>query len=169
MLIECRFLFILHPVRLYPLTKQYERKNVAESVGTQFSFNGQIFTSQLVFYFLRVAQKDALFKGDWLVLQVQSIWRSTISKVGSKSCVLSCSFLLEEWYSCKLLYGIQLQDHFNKCHILRVVNQVKMFLLFLQFFLYFSWQYYGGTNYGRLGSSFVTTRYYDEAPIDEYG
>lgn len=52
MLIECRFLFILHPVRLYPLTKQYERKNVAESVGTQFSCNGQIFTSQLVFYFL---------------------------------------------------------------------------------------------------------------------
>ncbi|KAL9461779.1 hypothetical protein AB3S75_004721 [Citrus x aurantiifolia] len=31
------------------------------------------------------------------------------------------------------------------------------------------YMYYGGTNYGRLGSSFVTTRYYDEAPIDEYG
>ncbi|PKI68210.1 hypothetical protein CRG98_011409 [Punica granatum] len=29
--------------------------------------------------------------------------------------------------------------------------------------------YYGGTNYGRSGYSFVTTRYYDEAPIDEYG
>ncbi|XP_019071397.1 beta-galactosidase 13-like isoform X2 [Solanum lycopersicum] len=29
--------------------------------------------------------------------------------------------------------------------------------------------YYGGTNYGRTGSSFVTTRYYDEAPLDEFG
>ncbi|KAA8546108.1 hypothetical protein F0562_020441 [Nyssa sinensis] len=29
-------------------------------------------------------------------------------------------------------------------------------------------KYYGGTNYGRTGSSFVTTRYYDEAPLDEY-
>ncbi|XP_031250429.1 beta-galactosidase 13-like [Pistacia vera] len=31
------------------------------------------------------------------------------------------------------------------------------------------YMYYGGTNYGRSGSSFVTARYYDEAPIDEYG
>ncbi|KAL5752456.1 hypothetical protein ACOSQ2_022963 [Xanthoceras sorbifolium] len=31
------------------------------------------------------------------------------------------------------------------------------------------YMYYGGTNYGRSASSFVTTRYYDEAPIDEYG
>lgn len=169
MLIECRFLFILHPVRLYPLTKQYERKNVAKVLELNFLAMDKFSRVSWCFISFRVAQRDALFKGDWLVLQVQSIWRSTISKVGSKSCVLSCSFLLEEWYSCKLLYGIQLQDHFNKCHILRVVNQVKMFLLFLQFFLYFSWQYYGGTNYGRLGSSFVTTRYYDEAPIDEYG
>ncbi|KAF1002122.1 hypothetical protein AG4045_016362 [Apium graveolens] len=29
--------------------------------------------------------------------------------------------------------------------------------------------YYGGTNYGRVSSSFVTTRYYDEAPLDEFG
>ncbi|KAK1394870.1 Beta-galactosidase [Heracleum sosnowskyi] len=31
------------------------------------------------------------------------------------------------------------------------------------------YMYYGGTNYGRTSSSFVTTRYYDEAPLDEYG
>ncbi|KAJ8424862.1 hypothetical protein Cgig2_003149 [Carnegiea gigantea] len=31
------------------------------------------------------------------------------------------------------------------------------------------YMYYGGTNYGRTAASFVTTRYYDEAPIDEYG
>ncbi|KAF3440327.1 hypothetical protein FNV43_RR18611 [Rhamnella rubrinervis] len=31
------------------------------------------------------------------------------------------------------------------------------------------YMYYGGTNFGRTTSSFVTTRYYDEAPIDEYG
>lgn len=31
------------------------------------------------------------------------------------------------------------------------------------------YMYYGGTNYGRTGASFVTTRYYDEAPIDEFG
>uniref|UniRef100_A0A5B7B076 Beta-galactosidase n=1 Tax=Davidia involucrata TaxID=16924 RepID=A0A5B7B076_DAVIN len=31
------------------------------------------------------------------------------------------------------------------------------------------YMYYGGTNYGRTTSSFVTTRYYDEAPLDEYG
>lgn len=30
-------------------------------------------------------------------------------------------------------------------------------------------KYYGGTNFGRTSSSFVTTQYYDEAPIDEYG
>ncbi|KAK3224359.1 hypothetical protein Dsin_011384 [Dipteronia sinensis] len=31
------------------------------------------------------------------------------------------------------------------------------------------YMYYGGTNYGRSTSSFVTARYYDDAPIDEYG
>ncbi|XP_048492479.1 beta-galactosidase 14 [Beta vulgaris subsp. vulgaris] len=31
------------------------------------------------------------------------------------------------------------------------------------------YMYYGGTNYGRTAASFVTTRYYDEAPIDEFG
>ncbi|XP_042495607.1 beta-galactosidase 11-like [Macadamia integrifolia] len=31
------------------------------------------------------------------------------------------------------------------------------------------YMYYGGTNYGRTAASFVTMRYYDEAPLDEYG
>ncbi|CAA6655989.1 unnamed protein product [Spirodela intermedia] len=31
------------------------------------------------------------------------------------------------------------------------------------------YMYYGGTNFGRTGSSFVMTRYYDEAPLDEFG
>ncbi|CAI0445309.1 unnamed protein product [Linum tenue] len=31
------------------------------------------------------------------------------------------------------------------------------------------YMYYGGTNFGRTTSSFSTTQYYDEAPIDEYG
>ncbi|RHN54352.1 putative beta-galactosidase [Medicago truncatula] len=31
------------------------------------------------------------------------------------------------------------------------------------------YMYYGGTNFGRTSSSFVTTQYYDEAPIVEYG
>ncbi|ERM93830.1 beta-galactosidase 11 isoform X1 [Amborella trichopoda] len=31
------------------------------------------------------------------------------------------------------------------------------------------YMYHGGTNFGRTTSSFVTTRYYDEAPLDEYG
>ncbi|KAJ4966201.1 hypothetical protein NE237_018050 [Protea cynaroides] len=31
------------------------------------------------------------------------------------------------------------------------------------------YMYYGGTNYGRTASSFATTRYYDEAPLDEFG
>ncbi|XP_058106157.1 beta-galactosidase 11-like isoform X2 [Magnolia sinica] len=31
------------------------------------------------------------------------------------------------------------------------------------------YMYHGGTNFGRTASSFVTTRYYDEAPLDEYG
>lgn len=30
-------------------------------------------------------------------------------------------------------------------------------------------QYHGGTNFGRTSSSFVMTRYYDEAPLDEFG
>ncbi|KAL2339755.1 hypothetical protein Fmac_007695 [Flemingia macrophylla] len=30
-------------------------------------------------------------------------------------------------------------------------------------------QYHGGTNFDRIASSFVTTAYYDEAPLDEYG
>ncbi|PSS29520.1 Beta-galactosidase [Actinidia chinensis var. chinensis] len=31
------------------------------------------------------------------------------------------------------------------------------------------YMYHGGTNFGKTASSFVTTRYYDEAPLDEYG
>ncbi|KAK8522219.1 hypothetical protein V6N13_115195 [Hibiscus sabdariffa] len=31
------------------------------------------------------------------------------------------------------------------------------------------YMFYGGTNFGRTTSSFTATRYYDEAPIDEYG
>lgn len=31
------------------------------------------------------------------------------------------------------------------------------------------YMYHGGTNFGRGSSSFVTTRYYDEAPLDEFG
>lgn len=31
------------------------------------------------------------------------------------------------------------------------------------------YMYYGGTNFGRTGSSFVSTRYYDEGPLDEFG
>ncbi|KAK1422984.1 hypothetical protein QVD17_18277 [Tagetes erecta] len=31
------------------------------------------------------------------------------------------------------------------------------------------YMYHGGTNFGRSSSSFATTRYYDEAPIDEFG
>lgn len=30
-------------------------------------------------------------------------------------------------------------------------------------------QYHGGTNFGRFASSYVTTSYYDGAPLDEYG
>ncbi|XP_074580916.1 beta-galactosidase 11-like [Curcuma longa] len=31
------------------------------------------------------------------------------------------------------------------------------------------YMYHGGTNFGRTSSSFVMTRYYDEAPLDEFG
>ncbi|XP_047173043.1 beta-galactosidase 11-like, partial [Vigna umbellata] len=31
------------------------------------------------------------------------------------------------------------------------------------------YMYYGGTNFGRTSSAFSTTRYYDEAPLDEFG
>ncbi|KAJ8769849.1 hypothetical protein K2173_008931 [Erythroxylum novogranatense] len=31
------------------------------------------------------------------------------------------------------------------------------------------YMYHGGTNFGRTASAFVTTSYYDQAPIDEYG
>jgi hypothetical protein len=30
-------------------------------------------------------------------------------------------------------------------------------------------KYHGGTNFGRFASSYVTTNYYDGAPLDEYG
>ena len=30
-------------------------------------------------------------------------------------------------------------------------------------------KYHGGTNFGRTGAAFATTRYYDEAQLDEYG
>lgn len=30
-------------------------------------------------------------------------------------------------------------------------------------------QYHGGTNFGRTSAHFVTPRYYDEAPLDEFG
>lgn len=31
------------------------------------------------------------------------------------------------------------------------------------------YMYHGGTNFGRTTSAFTTTRYYDEAPLDEFG
>ncbi|KAJ3692809.1 hypothetical protein LUZ60_011904 [Juncus effusus] len=31
------------------------------------------------------------------------------------------------------------------------------------------YMYHGGTNFGRTGAAFVMTRYYDEAPLDEFG
>ncbi|KAG5528973.1 hypothetical protein RHGRI_029586 [Rhododendron griersonianum] len=31
------------------------------------------------------------------------------------------------------------------------------------------YMYHGGTNFGRTGAAFVTTSYYDQAPLDEYG
>ncbi|KAL5704440.1 hypothetical protein ACHQM5_022873 [Ranunculus cassubicifolius] len=31
------------------------------------------------------------------------------------------------------------------------------------------YMYHGGTNFGRTGSAYMTTNYYDEAPLDEYG
>ncbi|KAL5778798.1 hypothetical protein ACOSQ2_009535 [Xanthoceras sorbifolium] len=31
------------------------------------------------------------------------------------------------------------------------------------------YMYHGGTNFGRTGSAYVTTAYYDQAPLDEYG
>ncbi|XP_043703285.1 beta-galactosidase 6-like [Telopea speciosissima] len=31
------------------------------------------------------------------------------------------------------------------------------------------YMYHGGTNFGRTGSAYVTTGYYDQAPLDEYG
>ncbi|KAJ8490304.1 hypothetical protein OPV22_012025 [Ensete ventricosum] len=31
------------------------------------------------------------------------------------------------------------------------------------------YMYHGGTNFGRTGAAFMMTRYYDEAPLDEYG
>ncbi|KAL9417542.1 hypothetical protein AB3S75_040510 [Citrus x aurantiifolia] len=31
------------------------------------------------------------------------------------------------------------------------------------------YMYHGGTNFGRTSANFVTTRYYDEAPLDEFG
>ncbi|XP_042491413.1 beta-galactosidase 6 isoform X2 [Macadamia integrifolia] len=31
------------------------------------------------------------------------------------------------------------------------------------------YMYHGGTNFGRTGSAYVTTSYYDQAPLDEYG
>ncbi|KAK9096099.1 hypothetical protein Sjap_021596 [Stephania japonica] len=31
------------------------------------------------------------------------------------------------------------------------------------------YMYHGGTNFGRIGSSYVLTSYYDQAPLDEYG
>lgn len=39
----------------------------------------------------------------------------------------------------------------------------------MQITLLHNLQYHGGTNFGRTSAVFTTTRYYDEAPIDEYG
>lgn len=46
-------------------------------------------------------------------------------------------------------------------HFVSILTMIKKKFVF--------YQYYGGTNYGRTSSSFVTTRYYDEAPLDEFG
>lgn len=52
---------------------------------------------------------------------------------------------------------------------------LKSFFKFASFVLYLVtnlmdlMQYHGGTNFDRLASAFITTAYYDEAPLDEYG
>lgn len=34
---------------------------------------------------------------------------------------------------------------------------------------YSSFQYHGGTNFGRKAAAYMITGYYDQAPLDEYG
>lgn len=40
---------------------------------------------------------------------------------------------------------------------------------FMEFLFHLCLQYHGGTNFGRTAASFVTPRYYDDAPLDEFG
>lgn len=49
------------------------------------------------------------------------------------------------------------------------INYKLIQQLYLNFDIYMLLQYHGGTNFGRVASEFVTTSYYNLAPLDEYG
>ncbi|KAL2232361.1 beta-galactosidase 16 [Sesamum indicum] len=50
-----------------------------------------------------------------------------------------------------------------------IAYQVALFIVKMNGSYINYYMYHGGTNFGRMASSFVITSYYDQAPLDEYG
>ncbi|TVU19483.1 hypothetical protein EJB05_35634, partial [Eragrostis curvula] len=71
----------------------------------------------------------------------------------------------ENWTSRYLIYGNDTQLRSPK----DIAFSVALFIARKKGSFVNYYMYHGGTNFGRFASSYVTTSYYDGAPLDEYG
>ncbi|KAE8709245.1 Beta-galactosidase 14 isoform 2 [Hibiscus syriacus] len=62
----------------------------------------------------------------------------------------------------------RLKDQRRIWHI-RLLGSSRKWNYGIAHWCFFCFKYHGGTNYARTAASFLTTRYYDEAPLDEFG
>ncbi|KAL5229553.1 hypothetical protein ABZP36_028329 [Zizania latifolia] len=71
----------------------------------------------------------------------------------------------ENWTSRYLIYGNDTKLRSPE----DIAFAVALFIARMKGSFVSYYMYHGGTNFGRFASSFVTTNYYDGAPLDEYG
>ncbi|KAG8085659.1 hypothetical protein GUJ93_ZPchr0010g10113 [Zizania palustris] len=71
----------------------------------------------------------------------------------------------ENWTSRYLIYGNDTKMRSPE----DIAFAVTLFIARMKGSFVSYYMYHGGTNFGRFASSFVTTNYYDGAPLDEYG
>ncbi|CAN6337527.1 unnamed protein product [Urochloa humidicola] len=71
----------------------------------------------------------------------------------------------ENWTSCYLIYGNDTKLRSPE----DIAFAVALFIARKNGSYVSYYMYHGGTNFGRFASSYVTTNYYDGAPLDEYG
>ncbi|KAM7514821.1 hypothetical protein LguiA_004404 [Lonicera macranthoides] len=71
----------------------------------------------------------------------------------------------ENWTSFYQVYG----DNTTMRSAEDIAYHVALFIAKLNGSFINYYMYHGGTNFGRTGSSYIITAYYDQAPLDEYG